>query len=64
MKKAIYKGEPVLTRGDYGEEIISGRADETGVFVWDSAYGWFFFGPISNDWEITEDVVDDVKADF
>ncbi len=60
LQKYIYKGEDILTRGDFGETIqfgyqISGEtlinghweeADPQTLYVWDSVHGYMPWGII------------------
>jgi len=64
-EKVLYKGEEILTRDNYGERVISGRLQDGDVFVWDSAFGWFNYGPyVEQDWEKTGEIKGDVEADY
>ena len=41
-----------LTRGEYGESIIHGYEQDNQVYIWDSTYGWFNYGPYDPElWE-------------
>lgn len=50
-----YVGETCRTRGEYGEEVRTGRLDSRGVvWVWDSGYGWSSWGSFNEtDWRKT-----------
>lgn len=64
--RAIYRGEPTLTRGDYGERVESGRISPEGeVFVRDSTFGWTSWGSVNSpDWEFTGEIVPPCERDY
>jgi len=66
-----YTGPTIRTRGEYGEDVISGRIDpEGGLYVFDSTYGWSFWsvivkdGVIAPDWERTGEMAVPVEAQW
>jgi len=64
-KKVLYIGPDALTRGNYGEDIRTGRLQDGRVYVWDSTFGMFDWGPYnSSDWKLTDIELEDVEADF
>lgn len=50
-KKVRYIGETTLTCGDHGETVESGFEIDGAVWVWDSTFGWFFWGDVCGNWE-------------
>ena len=65
-EKVVYIGEPIKTRGDYGDLIYSGRLDPDGyVHTWDSTFGWTTWGKFNPiDWERTEIIVKRIEDDY
>lgn len=56
--KLEYVGEPILTRGDFGEQIKFGHIDTNcEIWVWDSTYGYISLGCLGEhnitDWKLT-----------
>jgi hypothetical protein len=63
--KVNYVGEPVLTRGDFGEQVQSGWYYDDQIYVWDATFGWRQWGPFDiKDWRLDEPVLCFVKNGF